>query len=382
MEFQRFTVLSSLPLSKEQAKSLISRINFEEAIKERFIQELDENLYSSHKSFASNPLLLNIMLLTFDNYADIPEKLHLFYSNAFETLYSKHDATKAGYKREMLSNLSYDSFRKVFSYFCFITYTKGMLEFTYEELREIIKQIKISRVDFKAENYIFDLENSLCVIYKEGIKYTFSHRSFQEYFTAVFLKELSDDNLQKYGVQLIKKEPFRTNHDSVFEMLYDMIEERFEKNILLPVLLEVEEELTDDKYTFYLRELVDRFMIDRDDNNEIRLWLHRKNRKNSLIVFLYNFAGYYTIRDKEDIYNTQNSAEELYQYLSSQRGYEYHDEVHKKDIIEDETMWNLLKKTWIGKRIQCIVELKQHIIKKQEANDDVLNNIINFEVTI
>ena len=67
-----------------------------------------------HESFASNPLLLNIMLLTYDNYADIPEKLHLFYSNAFETLYIKHDATKGGYKREFKTKLSSDDFKRVF----------------------------------------------------------------------------------------------------------------------------------------------------------------------------------------------------------------------------------------------------------------------------
>ena len=97
VEFQRFTVLSMCNLSKEQAISLINKIEFDLDVKQHFIEALQSHLYSKHKSFASNPLLLNIMLLTFDNYAEIPEKLHLFYSNAFETLYSKHDATKSEY---------------------------------------------------------------------------------------------------------------------------------------------------------------------------------------------------------------------------------------------------------------------------------------------
>jgi len=382
VEFQRFTVLSSLPLSKEQAKSLVLKINFEAANKERFIQELDEKLYDSHESFASNPLLLNIMLLTFDNYADIPEKLHLFYSNAFETLYSRHDATKAGYKREMLSGLSYDSFRKIFAYFCFLTYTRGMLEFTYEELREIMKQIKIPRVEFEVDNYIFDLENSLCVIYKDGIKYTFSHRSFQEYFSAVFLKELSDENLQKYGTQLVKREPFRASHDSLFEMLFDMAEERFEKNILLPILIEIEEGLTEDKYSFYFKELVDELMIDRDDDDGIRLWVHRGIRNDCLAVFINCFAGYYRIHDNKKSIEGVEATEELYQYLVNKRGYEYCDKIRKEEVIEDEIIWNLLKKTWIGRNIQCIVDLREVLIEKQETNDDILSSFISFEANV
>lgn len=91
---------------------------------------LDERLYDNHTSFASNPLLLSIMLLTFDNYAEIPEKLHLFYANAFETLYSKHDATKAGYRRELRCSLSFDYFKKAFACFCFLTYYQGKFELT------------------------------------------------------------------------------------------------------------------------------------------------------------------------------------------------------------------------------------------------------------
>lgn len=177
---------------------LIGKLEFDKDIKERFINALDENLYERHKSFASNPLLLNIMLLTYDNYAEIPEKLHLFYANAFETLYSKHDATKAGYRRELKSELSYDSFKKIFSYFCFITYAQAKTEFSYDELVAFLKKVSINKLTFNIECYIFDLVNSLCVLYKEGLHYKFAHRSFQEYFTALFLKELPDKLMKKW----------------------------------------------------------------------------------------------------------------------------------------------------------------------------------------
>ena len=154
---------------------------------------------------------LILMLLTFDDYAEIPEKLHLFYSNAFETLYSKHDATKAGYRREMRSSLSYDSFRKVFAYFCFVTYYQSKYEMTHEELLSFLKKVSksINTVDFDGENYILDLVNSICVLYKEGVSYKFTHRSFQEYFTAIFLRDLSDQSMKKMGLELIRKDYYR-----------------------------------------------------------------------------------------------------------------------------------------------------------------------------
>lgn len=213
IEFQRFTVLSTKALDKEQAKSLVGKLDFDSEIKNRFISALDSKLYERHKSFASNPLLLNIMLMTFDNYAEIPEKLHLFYSNAFETLYSKHDATKAGYRREMRCKLSYDTFRKVFSYFCFISYNQGKVKFSYDELYSFLeKSSSSSRVTFNIKDYIYDLANSLCVLYREGIEYIFAHRSFQEYFTSVFLKELPDDLMGKMGLQMLKKRLISDNN--------------------------------------------------------------------------------------------------------------------------------------------------------------------------
>lgn len=387
VEFQRFTVLKALPLSKEQAVSLITRINYESGIKERFITELETNLYESHTSFASNPLLLNIMLLTFDNYANIPEKLHLFYSNAFETLYSKHDATKAGYKREMLSTLSYDSFKKVFAYFCFMTYTKGLTEFTHEELQETLKRIKIPKIEFDIDNYIFDLANSLCLIYKEGFSYTFAHRSFQEYFTAVFLKELSDINLQKYGIQMIKHEPERAIQDNVFEMLYDMIEERFEKNLLLPLLSDYEDSIPadEDKYWFYFNDLVHIIRFDRDEIGELRLWLRTKSTEdmnNSLIAFIYDFTDKYIIRSQETRERYQAYSEKLLKYLIENKNYVLKHTINVISIINDENVRKLIRKTWLGEYVQCMVNLKQHLTQKLEENENALDNMLEFEDTI
>lgn len=384
VEFQRFTVLKVLPLSKDQAVSLIKRVNYENDIKERFIIELDKSLYDTHNSFASNPLLLNIMLLTFDNYAEIPEKLHLFYSNAFETLYSKHDATKAGYKREMFTKLSYDSFKKVFAYFCFMTYRKGVTEFTYEELSEYIKKIRIPKIEIESESYIADLINSLCVLYKEGLTYSFTHRSFQEYFTAVFFKELSEINLQKYSLQMIKKEPTRAAHDNVFNMLYDMMEEKFEKNILIPVLQEYESSIPEleDKYEYILNDIVHAISYDKNSKGELRLWLRPKGEdetKNSLIIFIYCFARKYSTKTSDNSKEFMEASNQLYQYLVETREYKFNQFINIATSADKDTIVNLLRKTWIGNAADCIINLKNILIKKIEENDDALENMFDLE---
>lgn len=371
VEFQRFTILTLCSFSKKQALSLISKIDFDENIKKQFSKSLDESLYENHKSFASNPLLLNIMLLTYDNYAEIPEKLHLFYANAFDTLYSKHDATKGGYKRELKSKLSFDSFKKTFSNFCFITYFQGKMEFSYDELTLFLKKSKINNLEFDIEAIIDDLVNSICVIYKEGLNYRFTHRSFQEYFTAIFLKELSDESLNKMGIELIKRDTYRATHDSVFSMLYDMSEERTEQNILLPLLEIIEKDCQTNKYDFYFTKIEPCFKFDYFNSEDAKLVLI--SRETNIIWFVEKFA--YKYRDMDfKIINKHNN--EFLKYLKKNMDYEIKTELNGMDIIDNEELYELFKHTWIGNLINTIANLKDILTHKKIECELDLNGLL------
>ena len=83
-----FDELLTLPLTKEQAIELISKIKYDEIVKNKFLEELDSVLFDKHKSFAQNPLLLTIMLLTYESNAKIPETLNDFYERAFHVLWN------------------------------------------------------------------------------------------------------------------------------------------------------------------------------------------------------------------------------------------------------------------------------------------------------
>lgn len=376
VEFQRFTVLTTCALNKGQAMSLINKIEFDMEIKQRFVKALDEELYDKHRSFASNPLLLNIMLLTFDNYAEIPEKLHLFYANAFETLYSKHDATKAGYKRELRSGLSYDSFRKVFSYFCFITYHPGQIEFTRDELINILKKTQASKVSFDINHYIYDLENSLCVLYRDGVKYKFTHRSFQEYFTAVFLKELSDTSMKQMALHLIEKDAYRISHDDVFVMLYDMAEERYEQNIFLPVLTDFEKKCEkEDKYDFYFSEIVEHIKFAYRGDEQLRLWLVR-SVNDDVTEFIYRSTRLYVNRLQRKKLINQEAEDKLLQFLTENRNYKIQHHFDGSEIMKDEEVYELMRYTWIGGIIETMAGLSEKLKEKQLEMEIDLSNLV------
>lgn len=269
ISLQRFSVMEAQKFSKIQSLSLIKKLEYDEEIKDHFYKALDQSLYEKHTSFASNPLLLNIMLITFENYAEIPEKLHIFYANAFETLFFKHDATKSGYKREIKSNISYDEFKKIFANFCFTSYIKEEFEFDESTLINRINRF----TNIKAEDYIYDLTNAICVLHKEGLKYRFTHRSFQEFFAALYIKDLSDDKFIRVFNALLEKSPARLWIDQTIFMLYDMTPERFESNIIIPHLKDIiNNDFSEDKKIEILKKIAQEISFELDDN-QIRVKL-------------------------------------------------------------------------------------------------------------
>lgn len=154
--WNQFEELCAESLSKKQALSLINKIEYDQKIKENFYKELEDNLYDKYETFASNPLLLTIMLLTFENRASIPDKLNDFFEQAFTTLFHTHDATKGGYKRDIQSKLGYEDFKAVFSYFCFKSFFNSDYKFSENKVLEYIggaKQKQIIEINFNSIDF-------------------------------------------------------------------------------------------------------------------------------------------------------------------------------------------------------------------------------------
>lgn len=243
MGWNQFEEMHSMPLSKEQALSLIEKIEYDQKIKEKFYKELDEYLYDKYKTFASNPLLLTIMLLTFENRASIPDKLNDFFEQAFTTLFHTHDATKGGYKRDIQSKLGYEDFKAVFSYFCFKSFFNSDYKFSENKVLEYIglaRKKEIIETNFNSMDFLTDLTNSVCMLIHEGLEYRFSHRSFQEYFAALYTTQLDDSQQKRFLKLWLQNNSYRTT-SNYLDMLYELQPSRFIKNIISPAIRELHE---------------------------------------------------------------------------------------------------------------------------------------------
>ncbi|AVT47090.1 NACHT domain-containing protein [Shewanella baltica] len=304
--WEEFYVYRVLPLDKEKSKSLISKLDYDRQVKRKFLDVLDKSLYEIHESFASNPLLLTMMLLTYEQIAEIPNKIHLFYEQAFLTLFNKHDSLKSLYKRKSFSNLPLDDFKRLLSAFSIVSYVDRKYYFSENEIKKYLENaLRISGVKINKESFLNDLLDTVCIMQRDGNGYTFTHRSFQEYFTSIFIVNYASDNKFK----IVDKIAFVNDRDDVIPMVFDINQDFLEQTWVIPRLEKMIDELSvvpDTKNgKVKLLSLMYRGLTTHDNDGEysIAFRLYRRDGDNTRFIhILYK------------IYN-----DELYQYHKTQR---------------------------------------------------------------
>lgn len=228
--WHHFEIVKVLPLKKPQVVELINKAPYPEEYKSIFISQIDK-LFVTHQTFLTTPLLAYMMLVTFSYSRDIPNKIFLFYEQAFDALYSRHDLTKGGYKRKLYTNLERQVFIRLISYFCLKGYFDQAFEFTEAELNDTIDHAKsIEPIIVDNDSFIRDMSESVCMLKKEGIIYSFTHRSFQEYFSANCIARVASRNVDKMFSEFSSR-----YNDSVMQMVYDINVDLFREKYIIPL---------------------------------------------------------------------------------------------------------------------------------------------------
>jgi predicted NACHT family NTPase len=352
-----FKEYSTVALNKEQALSLISKLDYDTEIKNKFYKQLDEELFDKYESFASNPLLLTIMLMTFEERVSIPDSKTDFYEQAFSTLFHKHDAMKKGkYKREKLSGLGYEDFKKVFSYFCFRSFFKNQYEFTEKSALENIQKAKekvYSYGDFRESDYLEDMTKAVCMLVHEGLNYRFSHRSFQEYFAAVYTTQLSDEEQHQFISSWLKAMSDRMTTDFL-DTLCELQPDRFMKNILYNGLCELYDlyEANGRSAEWFIEYMYSGISVHFSENRGERIYVQiKQSYYHTLFVCMLHYL-HYKYEDMDNDVEYRNVIVQLKKkYGKKIRGISF--EQLKEDALYDE-----VKKAikWITQRMHYVFD--------------------------
>ena len=166
----------------------------------QFMQKLDEN--PPIQELASNPLLLTLLCLVFEEAADFPFARSELYKQGLDLLLKKWDVNKNIEREQVYKKLSIQHKEDLLSQIARITFERGDYFFRQKELEQHIAEyiqnlttvcadVEGLQLDSKAVLKSIESQHGLLVERARGI-YSFSHLTFHEYFTAREIIAISD----------------------------------------------------------------------------------------------------------------------------------------------------------------------------------------------
>jgi predicted NACHT family NTPase len=182
-------------------------------VAKRFVQELESN--QPIKELAANPLLLTLLCLEFEDSGDFPSDRAELYNRAIYTLLRKWDSKRGikrdevykklsvRYKEDLLSDVAWTTFERK-DYFFKQRDIERYISDYIQNLPEAKTDPEALRVDSEGVLKSIEAQHGLLVERARGI-YSFSHLTFQEYFTANKIVDTS-------GLQSLEQLKILANH--------------------------------------------------------------------------------------------------------------------------------------------------------------------------
>lgn len=166
----------------------------------KFIQKLKEN--EPLQELATNPLLLTLLCLVFEESADFPSNRSQLYKEGLDLLLRKWDASQNIERSQVYKNLSVHHKQDLLSQIALKTFERCEYFFRQKQIEQHIadyirnlpgvnNDLGELQIDSKAVLKSIESQHGLLVERAQFI-YSFSHLTFQEYFTARQIVGISD----------------------------------------------------------------------------------------------------------------------------------------------------------------------------------------------
>lgn len=193
------------PLTEKDHAAFFTKIGTPQQTKERLIASIEKSS-AQIKSLLSTPLMLTLLVLTCGHKQDLPDTLPEFYDSLFNLLSSMHDGTKPGYTRQKATNLSNPELETLFRAFSYASKELiGKVSLDHAQFEDAFQAaLKVTDLKCTSEGFRTDITETICLMVKDGVDTTFTHKSIQEYYTASFIHRIEDDEDAKLVLQSIE----------------------------------------------------------------------------------------------------------------------------------------------------------------------------------
>lgn len=193
-QFEKFTEVEVADFDDGQIETFVNNWfkGKDEPKAARLLEKLQNN--QPVQELAKSPLLLTLLCLVFADRNDLPPKRSELYKEGLEVLMKKWDAKRNIEREQIYKHLSPQNKEDMLGQIAFNTFIKGEYFFRQEDLQHQIKDYicnlpeadgdpEVLRVDSEVVLKAIEHHHGLLVERARNI-YSFSHLTFQEYFTA------------------------------------------------------------------------------------------------------------------------------------------------------------------------------------------------------
>ena len=166
----------------------------EKAVASQFVEKLKLQKNQQIRELAVTPILLNLTCLVFQAKADFPSNRAKLYEEGLEILLRKWDETRGIQRDEVYRHLNFSHKQHLLAFVAAITFERGDYFFEKNTVQQLIADYLANLPDGTTDPVELEIhsevvlkaieaQHGLLVERARGI-YSFSHLTFQEYFTA------------------------------------------------------------------------------------------------------------------------------------------------------------------------------------------------------